>query len=137
MPCPFFEPVRVVASVELRNARLPLIEEYAGRCRNLPDAAPETCGYHCNHGYAQRLCEHFPSNGENSAHRYSLLGRSGEQLKLLFIHEEDYAPAATRTLHYSIQTNELLERDLDPATAAQAAAFCRSYLKTHGAAAHH
>ena len=131
MPCPFFEPLTIVASVELRNARLPLIEEYAGRCLNLPEPSVEVCGYHCNHGYARGVCEHFPTDGVNGANRYSLLSRNGEQLNLLFINEEDYAPAATRMLHYSIGTNELLEHDLDPAIAAQAAAFCRSYLKRH------
>jgi hypothetical protein len=129
MPCPFFEPLRIVASVELRSARLPLIEEYAGRCLNLPEPCAEACGYHCNHGYARGACEHFPAGGKNGANQYSLLSRNGEQLSLLFITEEDYAPAATRTLHYSIDENELLEHDLDPSVAAQAAAFCRSYLK--------
>lgn len=136
MPCPFFEPLRIVSSAELRNARLPLIEEYAGRCLNLPEAAAEACGYHCNHGYALGGCRHFPTGGRNSANRYSLLSRNGEELDLLFINEEDYAPAATRMLHYSIGANELLEHDVDPAIAAQAAAFCRSYLKRHGTAAH-
>jgi len=137
MPCPFFEPLRIVASTELRNARLPLIEEYAGRCLNLPDAAAEACGYHCNHGYARGACEHFPAGGRNGANRYSLLSCNREQLNLLLINEEDYAPGATRMLHYSIGANELLEHDLDPATAAQAAAFCRSYLKRIGPAAHY
>ena len=133
MPCPFFEPLRVAASAELRNARLPLIEEYAGRCLSVCGNEALAEGYNCNHGYALGVCEHFPQNGKNGANRYSLVSRSGEQLNLLFIHEEEYAPAGTRLLHFSIGTNELLERDLDPAVAAQAAAFCRSYLSRYGA----
>jgi hypothetical protein len=133
MPCPFFEPVQIVASTELRNARLPLIEEYAGRCLNFPDAE-EARGYHCNHGYALGVCEHFPATGKNGANRYSLLDRNGEQLNVLLVNEEEYAPAGTRLLHFSIGANELLEHDLDPAIAAQAAAFCRSYLSRHGPA---
>jgi hypothetical protein len=135
MPCPFFEPLRTVASAELRNARLPLIEEYAGRCLNVPGINEEARGYHCNHGYALGVCEHFPADGKNCANRYSLVGRNGEQLNLLVINEEAYAPAGTRLLHFSIDANELLEHDLDAATAAQAAAFCRGYLSRHGAAA--
>lgn len=133
MPCPFFEPLRVVATSELRNARLPLIEEYAGRCLNAPEAGGQAKSYHCNHGYAHGVCEHFPRSAANGANRYSLVSRSGEQLNFLLIHEEEYAPAGTRLLHFSIGANELLEHDLDPATAAQAAAFCRSYLSRHGA----
>ena len=107
------------------------IEEYAGRCLNFAQGSEQAKGYHCNHGYALGICEHFPQAGRNGANRYSLVSRSGEQLKLLLIREEEYAPAATRLLHFSIGMNELLERDLDPATAAQAAAFCRSYLHRH------
>jgi hypothetical protein len=133
MPCPFFEPLRVIASAELRNARLPLIEEYAGRCLNVADSPEQASGYQCNHGYARGLCKHFPPEGTNGANRYSLVSRSLEELNLLLIREEEYAPAGTRLLHFSIGTDELLERDLDPATAAQAAAFCRSYLNRHEA----
>jgi hypothetical protein len=136
MPCPFFEPLRVVASAQLRNARLPLIEEYTGRCLNFPESGEPASGYQCNHGYALGRCEHFPQEGRNGANRYSLVSRNLEELNLLLIREEEYTPAATRLLHFSIRTNELLERDLDPATAAQAAAFCRSYLKRHGAMPH-
>lgn len=124
-----------MTSTELRNARLPLIEDYAGRCLNVPESKEEAQGYQCNHGYARGLCERFPANEKNGAKRYSLLGRDGEQLNVLLINEEEYAPAGTRLLHFSISTNELLERDLDTATAAQAVAFCRSYLSKHGATA--
>jgi hypothetical protein len=137
MPCPFFEPLRVVASTELRNARLPLIDEYAGRCLNLSEEAAEARGFHCNHGYAHRLCQYFPETGKHGANRYSLLSRKGEQLELLLIYEEEYSPAGKRLLHFSIATNALIESDLQPAVAAQASAFCRSFLKKNNATALH
>lgn len=135
MPCPFFEPIRTLRSAELRNARLPLIDEYAGRCLSSVASSGEASGYSCNHGYALGLCVHFPEGAPNLAYRYSLVSRDSDQLNFLFVCEEGYAPAAAaRLLHFSIGKNELLERDLEPAIAAQAAAFCRSFLAKHGIA---
>jgi hypothetical protein len=88
-------------------------------------------GYQCNHGYARGLCASFPAADRNSAHRFSLLVCEPQQVQVLFIREEEYAPAATRLLHFSIPEDSLVENDLDTAIRAQAAAYCRSYLKTH------
>jgi hypothetical protein len=88
----------------------------------------------CNQGYARGVCEYFPGDQNNRANRYSLLNQDERELRLLFISEEEYAPAAVRTLHFSIVQDCVLERDLDPCASAQAAAFCRSYIKAHGKA---
>jgi hypothetical protein len=130
MPCPYFEPLQTIATPELRNARLPLIEEYRGRCLSM--ATPlEAGGYQCNHGYARGLCVSFPDGKRSSAHRFSLLMCDAQQVEFLFIREEEYAPAATRLLHFCISEDNLVETDLDTAVRAQATAYCRSYLKTH------
>jgi hypothetical protein len=128
MPCPYFEPLETIATADLRNARLPLIEEYAGQCRG-PQGDYAARAYHCNHGYARGACDRFPAAEKSSAHRFSLIARSPEQMDILFIREEDYAPAGTQLLHFSISNNRLVEADIDSSIAAQASAFCRSYLK--------
>lgn len=132
MPCPFFVPRRIISTAELRSARLPLVEEYSGQCLNRTLVGEDAQSYSCNHGYALGICENFPASEKNSANRYSLLRRDQEQLDVLFIREEEYAPVSTRRLHYRISAACLLEQDLEPCIAAQAAAFCRSYLKLLG-----
>jgi hypothetical protein len=128
MTCPYFEPLEPLAEPAFHNARLPLIEQYGGLCRVRaePIQSTETC---CNHGYARGLCERFPAEVKNTAHRFSLLRRNPEELELLFIREEDYAPALNYQLHFSVIGNCLGEHDLDSCIAAQALAFCRSYLR--------
>lgn len=128
MPCPFFEPLMPVSGNYAPEGRLPLIQEYEGRCARhsgIP-AANNRC---CNHGYARGTCEFFPTGGANRANRYSLLNREEHGLTLLYIGEEDYSPAASRMLHFSIAEDRLVETDLDSCICAQAVAFCRSYLK--------
>jgi|SRR6476469_7143013 hypothetical protein len=134
MPCPYFEPLEPLAEPSFCNARLPLIEQYGGLCHVCaePFQSTETC---CNHGYARGHCERFPSEGRNAAHRFSLLSQGPEELELLFIDEEEYAPAFTRQLHFSVSGNCLSEDDVDFCIAAQALAFCRSYLRKVAGAA--
>jgi hypothetical protein len=133
MACPFFEPVALTPTANWQSVRLPLIREYAGRCVR-QDCCVQVSGRNCNQGYARGVCDYFPDNEKNRANRYSLVNRGDEELWLLFVAEEEYAPAATRTLHFSIVQDCLLESDLDPCVSAQALAFCRSYLKTRGKA---
>ena len=131
MPCPYFEPLWPTSSMELANARLPLIQEYAGRCRQLHPEAPKVGGLACNQGYALGTCPHFPETEKNRAYRYSLLSRSPNQLELLFVCEEEYFPTVTQRLHYLVEQNRFLEADLEANVFAQAAAFCQSYLARH------
>lgn len=128
MPCPFFEPVLPVFGDYVPQGRLPLIQEYKGRCTRHGDnlTVNNRC---CNQGYARGSCEFFPSEGANRANRYSLLNREEQGLTLLYVGEEDYSPATSRTLHFSIAGDCLVETDLDSCVLAQALAFCRSYLK--------
>jgi hypothetical protein len=131
MSCPFFEPVFPVSSRKIQNGRLPLIQEYQGRCANR-ERDIEVNDRGCNQGYAKGMCDFFPSEQKNQANRYSLVSRGDGSLTLLYINEEEYSPAVSRTLHFSIAGNRLLEEDLDVCIAAQALAFCRSYLNTYG-----
>ncbi|HEX5422363.1 MAG TPA: hypothetical protein VFW94_02355 [Candidatus Acidoferrales bacterium] len=128
MTCPYFEPLEPLAEPAFHNARLPLIEQYGGICHVGPEPfqSTKTC---CNHGYAHGQCERFPVEVKNTAHRFSLLRQDSGELELLFIREEDYAPAFTLQLHFSVIGNRLSEHDLDSCIAAQALAFCRSYLR--------
>jgi hypothetical protein len=133
MACPFFEPVAPVYINVSRTARLPLIREYGGHCAR-QDRSVEVNDRRCNQGYAREGCNFFPNEEKNRANRYSLLSQDERELQLLFISEEEYAPAAARTLHFSIVQDCVVESDLDPCVSAQAAAFCRSYIKRHGRA---
>ncbi len=133
MACPFFEPVALAAAANSRNTRLPLIREYAGHCAR-QDRGIQVSDRSCNQGYARGVCNYFPNDEKNRANRYSLLNRDESGLSLLFVIEEEYAPAVSRTLHFSIVRDCILESDLDPCVSAQALAFCRSYLKVYGKA---
>ena len=127
MPCPFFEPVLPISG-DAPQGRLPLIQEYEGHCARRAHRLPMSnrC---CNQGYARGFCEFFPSEEANRANRYSLLNREEHGLTLLYIGEEDYSPATSRTLHFSIAEDRLVETDVDACILAQAVAFCRSYLR--------
>ena len=91
MACPFFEPILPVSIKKIQNGRLPLIEEYRGRCANRkPDI--EVNDRSCNQGYARGVCGFFPSEQKNRANRYSLVSRSDAALTLLYINEEESRP---------------------------------------------
>jgi hypothetical protein len=127
MACPFFEP-QALAGVSSTHGRLPLIDAYRGRCLKHSTEADRGART-CNQGYARGVCEVFPENLPNQAHRYTIVDREGEVLTLLFIREEEHLPADSRVLHYSATAACLVEDGLDPCIAAQAASFCRSYLR--------
>jgi hypothetical protein len=131
MPCPYFEPQRVVPPGQQTNARLPLIQEHDGLCRAgaEPMEAPAAMRFrYCNHGYSRGACRHFPSHEIRSSLRYELLGRTETELEVMIIEEQDYAPAAWRIVKYSA-ASELVSPELhEPCLRAQVLAFCRSFL---------
>jgi hypothetical protein len=128
MACPYFEPTVPVQPPTLLNARLPLIEEYQGICgacasRSLVAFAP------CNHGYPSGACVCYPAGERNRANRYSLARRTAESLEIVFVTECDHSPTSSRTLLYSISAGRIVTDGIDHCASAQAAAFCRSYLR--------
>ena len=134
MPCPYFEPRQAVPRPTLVNARLPLIEEYDGMCRALPE--PLSVGADvrmrlCNQGNVRGACVHFPVAERRSAFRFEVLGRSVAHLDLLFIEEELYAPLAWRRVEFRIDGEQLEPDPADSCERAQMIAFCRSYLKRY------
>jgi hypothetical protein len=132
MPCPFFEPQRVVRVPEYPNARVPLLEEYDGVCRaaGFPVPAPEAVRFRwCNHGYSRGSCPHFPANEIRSAIRFDVLAADSAVLTILFVQEQEYAPLRHETLRYTI-AGEVLEPEMEDLCArAQALAFCRSFVR--------
>lgn len=132
MPCPYFEPQRVVAHPQYARARLPLIEEYEGACHAGPEplAAPEDRRFRCcNHGYSRVVCDHFPGGEVRSALRYDVRGRSSEVLEVLWIEEQTFAPTRWQVVSYSIVSEQLEPEIADSCLRAQLLAFCRSYLR--------
>jgi hypothetical protein len=128
MPCPYFEPQRVVASAQHTSARLPLIQEHEGLCRASPEPveAPAALRFrYCNHGYSRGACQHFPPHEIRSALRYQLLGQTESELEVLIIEEQDYAPAAWRIVKYSMGSELVTPEMLDLCLQAQVVAFCR------------
>ena len=128
MPCPYFEPTKPADETVFLNTRLPLIEEYQGRCRATMSACPSN-SLCCHLGYPRGACDRFPAADRNRAARYSMVRCGPEQLEFLYIEEENHAPTFSRHLHCSIHREQLMEADLDIPIAAQALAFCRSYLR--------
>ena len=132
MPCPLFEPTERSASPEHPGARLPLIDEYDGKCRagNAPFAVPGNLRHRCcNHGYDLGACPHFPLTDPRSCRRFDVRRDTPDELQLLSIEERSHAPAAWRTLSYRLEAGDLYPEPTDPCERAQALAFCRSYLR--------
>src|SRR6185437_10168886 len=131
MPCPYFEPQRVVASGQQTNARLPLIQEHDGLCRAGPEpieAPAEMRFRYCNHGYSRGACRHFPSHEIRSSLRYELLRRTETELEVMIIEEQNYAPAGWRIVRYSTGSEMVTPEVDEPCLRAQVVAFCRTYL---------
>jgi hypothetical protein len=136
MPCPYFEPQRVMAEPTHCNARLPLIDEFDGVCRALGATSPVPPGARlslCNHGNARGLCVHFPASEQRSSFRFQVLSRSTTGLELLFIEEALYAPVAWRRITVQMDSGMLEPDPLDACQRAQILAFCRSYLRRYPA----
>jgi hypothetical protein len=129
MSCPYFEPLTVVTHGNSVNGRLPLIDEYKGRCL-APDSggSPAMCLDACNHGYSRGICQRFPVTESRSALRYTVLRRTSDQLEILCIEEHDHAPGRHYPLRYAIAEATLSSNACEDSVRAQATAFCRSYL---------
>ena len=131
MPCPYFEPQRVVAEPTHFNARLPLIDEFDGVCRALSEPLPVPAAARlrlCNHGNAHGQCAHFPLKNPCSSFRFEVLRRSATGLDLLFVEEALYTPIAWRRLTFCASSENLDPDPPDACQRAQILAFCRSYL---------
>jgi hypothetical protein len=132
MCCPYFEPDAPLARPVFQDGRLPLIEEYRGECLSASESHGLTggsAGYRsCNQGYARETCPNYPTEQPNGAFRYSLLRCNDEEIEILWIREEDHSPLHSMSLHYSIARDCVAETDVERPVAAQASAFCRSYL---------
>jgi hypothetical protein len=129
MPCPYFEPDAPIATPAFHNSRLPLIEEYSGRCIRTSTSRRASDYAACNQGYARAICENFPNQQTNGAWRYSFVRRDQDQLEILWIGEEEHFPVLSRPLHFSIAADCLVEKEVDCCVQAQVTAFCRSYLR--------
>jgi hypothetical protein len=136
MPCPYFEPQRIVAEPTHLNARLPLIEEFDGVCHAGLDPLPIQAATRmrlCNHGNASGQCAHFPAGDNRSAFRFDVLRRSAASLEVLFVEESLYAPVSWHPLTFLIGSERLDPDPADNCQRAQLLAFCRSYLQRYPA----
>jgi hypothetical protein len=135
MPCPYFEPQRMVEPTHL-NARLPLIDEFDGVCRASSEALPVPPATRlrlCNHGNARGQCTQFPAQEQRSSIRFDVLRRSASKLDLLFVEESLYAPFSWRPLAFLIDSERFDPDPPDACQRAQLLAFCRSYLRRYPA----
>ena len=136
MPCPFFEPQKVVEQPTRTNARLPLIGEFIGLCHagETPVVAPEDLLFAaCNQGYSRGTCSHFPGQETRSALRYSVVAQTDCVIDLLCIEEADYAPLHWDRLQYRIADGQLSPETTHPLMRAQAVAFAREHLRLQSA----
>ena len=131
MPCPYFEPQRPVAQRSFVHARLPLIDEYEGRCRanGSCEPVPEDVRFQCcNHGNSRSTCPRFPAVETRSALRYHLVSRSATEIELVCVEENNYAPAAWYVVRYAVAGGTISPDISNDCLRAQILAFCRSYL---------
>lgn len=136
MPCPFFEPQRVAPDPLHPGARVPLLEEYDGKCHAVAEAfaAPADLRFQCcNHGYSRGACASFPVAETRSSIRLDILRSDTAALEILYLEECDHAPLRWQTIRYALGS-EILDPDpIDICARAQVLAFCRSYLRRFGA----
>jgi len=132
MPCPFFEPRRLVGNPRHPGARLPLLDEYEGFCQAgaAPVPAPETVRFeHCNRGYSRGCCDRFPAGETRSGLRYDIAERSTTALLVLCIEEQDYTPLRWHSVRYFFEGERLEPEPPDGCERAQLLAFCRGYMR--------
>lgn len=130
MPCPFFEPQRILGAAN-SSARLPLIHEYDGLCHALgqPTPAPEKARFRwCNHGNSKGCCQVFPAEEKRSSLRYDVVARDAITLRVLCIEEQSYAPVRWYSIQYVFGDERLDPEPDDICVRAQILSFCRSYL---------
>jgi hypothetical protein len=128
MPCPFFQPLQPAPHTAFSHARLPLLDAYSGHCGSQQHGTVVEY-QHCNQGYARGICEHVPASEANAANRYTVAGRSADEITVLFVREENCAPTSSRLLHYSLAQQKILDSHVERTIYLQAEAFCRSYLR--------
>jgi hypothetical protein len=134
MPCVYFEPTNRAGETLHGQTRLPLIDEYDGRCHALlgaPAALADMRWQCCNQGYSLGKCSQFPAAGFDGALRYSVTRHTADLLDVVWIEERDHAPFRHGDLHFTISKDCFLETGLDTLIAAQALAHCRSYMKRY------
>lgn len=99
------------------------------RAAATPTAVPEANRFAlCNHGYSHPGCGLLPAEAEASALRYSITTASEEALEVLCIEERRHAPVKWFRLQYRV-TDAAVDGAEGECIAAQARAFCQSYLK--------
>lgn len=136
MPCPFFEPITVIARATFPNARLPLLEEYDGLCHANKETQPVPRDLRfacCNHGYSRGSCPHFPLSEVRSAVRFDVRNCGRETMELLVVEERDHFPIKWTVVRYRLATNEFEPQIADHVAQAQLLAFCRSFLRKYSA----
>jgi len=134
MPCRYFEPLQIVPTPFHPKARLPLIDEYEGRCHadTQPVHAPAESRFsECNHGNRDNLCGRFPVDGERVVLRFTVAKQEPESLEILAIEEANHTPLRSRTVRFLLRSEELMPDFAEACLRAQFVAFCRSYLKRY------
>ena len=131
MPCPYFEPLTIASEPQHPGARLPLVDEYDGRCRAQaePFQVPEDLRFRCcNHGYARGVCPHFPLHDKRSAIRFDVSSSTPSALELLCVEETAHTPTHWHTVTFYAASREIIPVDLNPCERAQIVAFSSSFL---------
>jgi hypothetical protein len=121
MACPFFRPLR---PIEWSSGRAPLGAIFEGECEHGGTAEIRFC----NFGYARGLCAEFPDGSAADALRFSVSGRAGGIVRIVWILEKDHAPLEHGFLEYAESTGIFVA---EPAgvMAIQARVFIENYLR--------
>src|SRR5947209_19300466 len=111
MPCRYFEPLEIVPTPFHPNARLPLIDEYDGRCHARLDSVripAESRFTGCNHGNRENLCGRFPAGIERAVLRLTVSKQDSESLEIVAIEEADHRPIRWQTVRFYPGTEVLI-----------------------------
>jgi hypothetical protein len=121
MACPFFRPLR---QLEWSSGRAPLGAIFEGECERHGTGQAR----YCNFGYARGSCAEFPENSSADAVRFSVGGRTGGIVKIVWILEKDHSPVDHGFLEYAESTG-LFDVEPSGALAIQARVFVENYLR--------
>jgi hypothetical protein len=110
--------------MEWSTGRAPLGAIFEGECERRGAGEPRLC----NFGYARGLCAEFPAASAADAVRFSVSGKAGGIVKIVWILEKDHAPLEHGSLEYAESTGAF-EVEPSGVLAVQARVFVENYLR--------
>jgi hypothetical protein len=131
--CPYFLPQgELPTGLWVHEPRWPLGKAHSGLCCSRAGERLQPSAQHqeelCNYGYARGICERFPAESTADAVRFSIVEEDALRLRIVYVLENEHAPAQFGTLEYGIGAGSVLTSCPDATLARQAEAFAQNHI---------